>query len=145
MALCSFLPPPSIKDIYHNVVYTNPAYGCTIAFNKIARNKALEVLQDKKPIMYHDEIICRICVAYGKATFIDTPLMIYRRTGSNVTDAHNNARLRENLQGGFGNKLSMGYKALLLRIKVLHLLGIRPINYFKILYVFTKRYLANES
>mgnify|MGYP003315585265 CR=1 FL=1 len=136
-------PQKSIMDIYHNVVYTNPAYGCMIAFNKIARRIALEVdCRMKKPVMYHDEIICRICVAYGKVAFIQAPLMIYRRTGDNVSDAHNNARSKANFNGSILDMIVIGLQALSLRIKILHLLGIWPVNYLKLLSAFRERWFS---
>lgn len=84
--------PRVVDNVYNFVVNNNPAYGCTLAFNKVARDNALNTGdQIKNSYIFHDEIVCFVCIERGKTAFIPTPMMVYRRTGNNVTNAHDNA------------------------------------------------------
>lgn len=134
-------PAKAIKDIYHNVVYTDAAFGCTMAFNDAAKSKVKTDRRIDKAFGGHDEVICYACLAYGRISYITTPTMVYRRTGSNASDVRNIKNTREmRSQGGFMENLSVGWRAFVSRRNKLHILGVRPINYLKLFKTFAERY-----
>ncbi|MBQ9206486.1 MAG: glycosyltransferase [Treponema sp.] len=56
--------------------------GCTMAFNRKVLEKALPF---PKHLMLHDAWLGLIAKKYFKVGYIDKPLLLYRRTGTNVS------------------------------------------------------------
>lgn len=132
-----------VDNVYDYIVNNNPAYGCTLAFNKVARDITLKISEKMKNSgIFHDEIVCFVCVNKGKVAFIQTPMMIYRRTGNNVTDTHNIALVarQKRLSGSLWGRVFAAVKAFRWRIRKLHALSVKHIDYIKLLRAFWQRY-----
>ncbi len=59
-----------------------PLFGCTLAFNKCLKDKALPLV---KNCVYHDTWFARIAWYFGHVGFIPEPLIKYRIHGTNVS------------------------------------------------------------
>ncbi len=73
------------NPIEHNLLKTlwiSKMQGCTMAFNRKVLDKALPFPNN---LMLHDAWLGLIAKKYFSITFIDKPLLMYRRTGSNVS------------------------------------------------------------
>lgn len=63
--------------------------GCTMAFNRKVLDKALPF---PKHLMLHDAWLGLIAKKHFSTAFIDKPLLMYRRTGSNVSTSGGESR-----------------------------------------------------
>lgn len=63
-------------------VATCKMQGCTMAFKRSVLDKALPFPND---LMLHDAWLCLIAKKYFSVSYIDVPLIFYRRTGTNVS------------------------------------------------------------
>lgn len=78
---------PNDKQLYFTHLYI---WGCTVAFNKELFNivplskleKNIEIFK----VLSHDNYFAKFALECGKVTFIDSPLIKYRRHGKNVSD-----------------------------------------------------------
>jgi glycosyltransferase involved in cell wall biosynthesis len=69
------------SGIFKNII-KNRFVGCTLAFRSVMKDK---ILPFPSNIPMHDIWIGVICKLYGQVTFIDEPLISYRRHSANFT------------------------------------------------------------
>lgn len=82
------------------LIMQNCAPGCTMLFNRKAREESLKYTLAPAPecIVFHDCWIILVVAALGRIGYIDTPLMLYRQHGNNVVGACNEAGLKFKLR-----------------------------------------------
>lgn len=84
---------------FNRLVVQNTAPGCTMLFNKAARDLALCYKRcNIDNIMIHDWWIILTTSALGKVEYMDMPLMKYRQHGSNAIGAKKETGLFKNIQ-----------------------------------------------
>jgi len=69
-----------IADKYYNF-FINPAQGCSMVFNKKAKD--LFVLANEDMIEYHDHWLFSLCSFFGDVFYESEPLFYYRQHGDN--------------------------------------------------------------
>ncbi len=73
---------------FENALVENIATGCTVAFNRNARQLVLTNLPNK--VIMHDWWIYLVAIAFGKVIYDDFPTIKYRQHDSNVLGASTN-------------------------------------------------------
>lgn len=67
---------------FENIIHQNPAYGCTMMFNK----KLLENLEEiPKEFINHDHYVLIVAFLIGKIYYLNQKLILYRQHGNNVS------------------------------------------------------------
>lgn len=75
-----------------SVLCCNPALGCTMVFNKKARNMASSFRINQSPM--HDKDMIIMCLLTGKVIYDHTPRMMYRQHSNNVMGRKNSISKR---------------------------------------------------
>lgn len=93
---------PSLKRFKHyrklhrlcleNILLRNPTFGCTMFFNRALALKMLEYKNIDNIIM-HDYWCAIVAVAFGRISYIDTPLVLYRQHDDNVCGVKETKRI----------------------------------------------------
>jgi len=78
----SFFALRGSKPGFVRNIVKNSYMGCCMAFDRRLLKKIMPM---PKYLPMHDQWIGLMGEVYGKVTFLDAPLIYYRRTGSNVT------------------------------------------------------------
>ncbi len=71
---------PAHSTQLNRVLVQNYATGCTMLFNRAARDLALPI---PTAAMMHDWWLALVVAAFGQVGFVDTPLVLYRQHGLN--------------------------------------------------------------
>lgn len=75
---------PSLSALLNRVLVQNYATGCTMLFNRAARDLALPI---PMAAMMHDWWLALVTAAFGRVGFVDEPLVLYRQHGVNEIGA----------------------------------------------------------
>ena len=85
----SFFALRGSKPGFVRNIVKNSYMGCCMAFDRKLLKKIMPM---PKHLPMHDQWIGLMGEMYGKVTFLDAPLIYYRRTGSNVTGGETTAK-----------------------------------------------------
>ncbi|MBO0452041.1 glycosyltransferase family 2 protein [Candidatus Enterococcus murrayae] len=72
------------KEIFFAHAYVS---GCTTIFNKLLLNEVDFVIDKNVNLYSHDNFFAKVCTLRGKIFFIETPTILYRKHGQNVTNS----------------------------------------------------------
>ncbi len=75
---------PSLSAHLNRVLVQNYATGCTMLFNRAARDLALPI---PTAAVMHDWWLVLVSAAFGQVGFVDAPLVLYRQHGVNEIGA----------------------------------------------------------
>jgi glycosyltransferase involved in cell wall biosynthesis len=110
MTMKSFFEMKNCRPGIARNIIKNSYIGCCMAFRRECLKK---ILPFPKRLPMHDQWIGIVCESVGKASFIEEPLLLYRRHEGNLSEMHHGSwkqmlQWRVNLIGAFVLRILCG-------------------------------------